>query len=79
MHQVSILRMFLRAPPSLREAMARAVGNFWLPCPLCGTHFAGFECLSNASVKTSEEGLRKMVCPFCIRKAREMEKEEVPE
>ena len=33
----------MRAPAFLRRAYARLFGYFWLPCPVCGECFGGFE------------------------------------
>jgi len=31
-------------PRFLARFLAKAAGYFWLPCPICGEDFAGFEC-----------------------------------
>ena len=64
----------MRSPKFLRRLRARLGGYFWLPCPLCGEMFGGFEC-SNQSVFTPtaspENGnIAQVVCRPCSRNRR---------
>ena len=34
----------MRLPKFIRHAIAFFCGYFWLPCPICGKMFGGFEC-----------------------------------
>ena len=52
----------MRKPKWMRKARANAGGYFWLPCPICGEMFGGFEWKSGHSLMTSKsEGVG--VCP----------------
>lgn len=47
----------------LKKIYARAMGYFWLPCPVCGEHFGGFE-IGNGRV-TMPNGTRQCTCKNC--------------
>jgi len=53
-----------------RQMWAQMGHYFWLPCPLCGEHFAGFETFrseifSNSVPDPDTRGLSYMICPQC--------------
>lgn len=53
-------------PRFAHKAYAKAMGYFWLPCPVCGRMFGGHE------ARSSEGSMLRMVCsdPFCVYTAR---------
>ena len=48
----------------LRRNIATAFGYFWLPCPMCGQMFAGFE-IGRRSVPTEEPSHGRCCCKWC--------------
>ena len=50
-------------PRFVAKFLAWLLGYFWLPCPLCGEYFSGFE-IGPASmfVSTNKYGVRRVVC-----------------
>lgn len=46
----------------LRRLTAWALGYFWLPCPCCGRHFAGFE-VGDRHLQV--DGVSLMACRWC--------------
>jgi hypothetical protein len=61
---ISPVRADLRARVRERSARARSEGYFWLPCPVCGEQFGGFEC-SRLSVPNGQPGGGMMTCLAC--------------
>lgn len=55
--KLSKLRVFVR------RTRATLGGYFWLPCPICGEYFGGFE-HGNGSV-LQPNGTRKVCCKGC--------------
>lgn len=57
-------------PRFLAHLRAVLGGYFWLPCPICGKHFAGFECSTQGL--TISHGVGKCVCsrPACVAEAK---------
>jgi hypothetical protein len=51
----------MRMPAWWRRTRAYLGGRFWLPCPICGEHFSGYE-VSGATLMTSAF-TGKCVCP----------------
>lgn len=56
-----------------RAAAARLLGYFWLPCPLCGRKFAGFQWKNRrglpSSIPVDAAWWRGVgICPTCTRK-----------
>jgi hypothetical protein len=70
-------RRHMRKTAYIRQATARARGYFWLPCPLCGTHFAGYEWEDAASIPDPEapplSGRGIGICPACSHEGRSEE------
>lgn len=54
----------------IAKILAGIRGYFWLPCPLCKQHFAGFESARTPLMVTLSEG--KSVCANCENKAMEI-------
>lgn len=53
----------IRAPEWWRRWRARVRGYFWLPCPICGQMFAGYEKGGGNLWETPYFG--SMTCPRC--------------
>lgn len=51
----------LSRPRALAQFRAWLSGYFWLPCPLCGEMFAGYE-MGPVSVSTTHSTIRKVCC-----------------
>lgn len=52
-------------PQWARKRKADVGGKFWLPCPICGTHFSGYE--FTVSIPRINDPLRGQgVCPWCV-------------
>jgi hypothetical protein len=70
-------RRHMRKTAYIRQATAAARGYFWLPCPLCGTHFAGYEWEDGASIPDPEapplSGHGVGICPACSHEGRSEE------
>jgi hypothetical protein len=50
-----------RAAIAARRRRAMAGGFFWVPCPICGEHFAGYEAVTDPVLyTTATEG--KLIC-----------------
>lgn len=56
-------------PRWIAHLIANVLGYFWLPCPLCGEMFAGFEWLPGNSLMV-DWSLGQGVCPNCGDQAR---------
>lgn len=54
----------MKVPRRVAEFLASSFGYFWLPCPLCGQMFAGFEIHESARAIPlySPPGIAKSVC-----------------
>jgi hypothetical protein len=52
-------------PSWLREFAACLLGYFWLPCPLCGKMFAGFECGKRSLPRADMPGHGRICCKWC--------------
>lgn len=59
------IRFWMRLFKPIRWFIADLNGNFWLPCPICGEHFGGFEWNGDASLYISQFKA-KAVCPACV-------------
>jgi hypothetical protein len=56
-----------------RRHLAELNGYFWIPCPVCGENFAGYEWMSDPadvferSVPVPDEpGHSRGICPVCV-------------
>jgi len=56
-----------RWPRHLAKAIAKANNWFWLPCPICGNHFAGFEWYPAASLPIPGGNGLEGYCDECFR------------
>ena len=48
----------------LRKRAAHVLGYFWLPCPMCGKMFAGYES-GRCSVPSETPGIGRICCKWC--------------
>ena len=69
----------MRLPEWMRKLRANLGGYFWLPCPICGEMFGGFEassqCITKEVYKTNDcitGSTGECVCPKkeCIEEAK---------
>jgi hypothetical protein len=61
-----------RAAIASRRRAAHRGGFFWMPCPICGEHFAGFEAVTDPVLYTSVyDGILICPKPACADEARE--------
>lgn len=58
-------REVLEALKPARKALAKLLGYFFLPCPLCGLEFAGYEWKDGASIYPNGDGSGQGICPPC--------------
>lgn len=67
-------RRWMRRNAWWRKAYAWWAGYFWLPCPLCGTKFAGFEWEDGAVIADPDypagSGRGRGICVACFKKGR---------
>ena len=64
----------MRLPRTIAKMKAAALGYFWLPCPLCGESFAGFEW--GASIPVNEcSGQGVCNKPECVKNAQKQTEE----
>ena len=59
---------------TLRRFWAWLLGYFWLPCPICGRMFGGYETASVGIIRTG-----KLVCKECEENAKEINKKDFKE
>ncbi len=64
----------MRAPALFRQVRAFLTGYFWLPCPLCGKCFAGYEWTAPDQFILTPTGVGTAICPACIPEARRQER-----
>ncbi len=67
-------------PRWLARLLAEIDGSFWIPCPVCKQHFAGFEASIGSHVNHRIEGgeiVSEVTCskPACVAEARRQEPE----
>lgn len=53
----------MRLPSWVRRIWAGVTGTFWLPCPLCGDSYGGYEANGAGIPDVSRQGVYRMVCP----------------
>jgi len=59
---------FWALPRLVRRALAAVGGYFFLPCPVCGTEFAGFEWVTGAIIWDPDDPTTGHgICPRCFR------------
>ena len=58
----------------LRKLKAFLWGYFWMPCPLCGRMFGGYEAASTGLIRGG-----KCVCKWCEERVREINKKDFKE
>jgi hypothetical protein len=61
-----------RNPRFLNRVVAFLLGFFWLPCPICGRNFAGYEWLPGHSIDTWSGGEGVCYRKSCGEKAKEL-------
>lgn len=59
-------RQILEALKPVRKGVAKLLGYFFLPCPLCGLEFAGYEWLDEATIYPKGDGSGEGICPPCF-------------
>ena len=57
----------MRAPRWLRRRRASLGGYFWLPCPICGEYFGGYERPHGAVYASADATSGWMYCAPCYR------------
>lgn len=62
---------------AIREFRAEAGGYFWLPCPICGRMFGGFEIAEGIGLMHTES-TGSCVCKNCAKKAEEINRKKFP-
>jgi hypothetical protein len=50
---------------AIRKALAALSGYFWVPCPLCGYDFAGFEVGRKGLLNPDDPWHAKLTCRWC--------------
>ena len=68
-----IYALIPRRPRFLNALVASLGAYFWLPCPLCGKKFAGYEWLPGNDISTWSGG--EGVCYRCREKAKKLNQE----
>jgi len=53
----------IRKPSWIRRILAFLTRTFWLPCPLCGKPFGGYE--NDTGHMMTGPGIGVMICPDC--------------
>lgn len=61
----------LMQPRWRAKATAQLFGWFWLPCPSCGEHFAGFETATDSIVVTDTGMFCTCPRPACLKRGQE--------
>ena len=68
----------MRMPRGLAQAYAYINGYFWLPCPICGENFGGFEHGDEPLMRTATSGTCVCDKESCNAEARRRNAENFP-
>lgn len=73
MSDTSFERRVLEVLKPVRKTLAGSLGYFFVPCPLCGLEFAGYEWLAGASIYPDGVGSGQGICPPCFHEGKAQE------
>lgn len=58
-------RAWQRRHRTRRMLAASLRGYFWMPCPMCGEEFGGYEWVGRISLPAEGQGMTQGICPAC--------------